>query len=188
MKKTKVYSHALLKIHFPDGARIEAKFLPTENIATVKTIVLSTFLPEHLFQFDLFIAPPRRILADNKSLREEGLVPAAKIHVSWINGASPAPGSPPGSYLRQSLFQFYSAVSCGNAAFPASVGLTDKGKTAQEGDATKGKASREEELMQRMLGKRKGLGPGLGKKIDKGTSEGGGDKKGSAGKPKWFKG
>ena len=39
-------------------------------------------------EFDLYVAPPRRLLNDAKTLAEEELVPAAKIHVSWKAGGS----------------------------------------------------------------------------------------------------
>ena len=199
MKKAKVYSHAKLKICFPDGSYIEAKFLPSETISVVKSIVISTFVPEHstTFQFDLYISPPRRILKDTKSLRDEGLVPAAKIFVSWKNGASPTSISPPGSYLQRQFFQ-NATISKGNEAFPASVGLTDSNSDAKKRSSSKGegagadaasgsaadKSSREEELMQRMLGKRKGLmGFGKGKRSGNSNTK---DSKGP-GKPKWLK-
>ena len=126
-------------------------------------------------------------------MQEEGLVPAAKIHVSWIIGAGPVKGSPPGSYLQRQFYQNV-AISSGNAAFPASVGLMDSNKGTSSSGKKGGKAgglnnqeSREEELMQRMLGKRKGL-LGLGKGKDNGNAKSqDGGKKGS-GKPKWFKG
>jgi hypothetical protein len=58
------------------------------------------------------------------------------------------------------------------------------------------KVSKEEELIQRMLGKRKGLGLGFGKKKGLSVESGSEDitdkpeskNKGSASKPKWFKG
>jgi len=187
MQKAKVYSHAQLKINFPDGVRIEAKFLPNETIQSVKDLVLSTFLPEYsISQFDVYISPPRRVLETNKSLKNEGLVPAAKVHVSWKSG--PMQGSP-GFYIQPRFFQSLSIASV-TSAFPDSVGLNDtknsqtKGKTlSQEG--SDGNISKEEELMQRMLGKRKGLGFGLGKK--KGSSATN-ESKGTTGKPTWFKG
>ncbi len=190
MKNAKVYSHAQLKICFPDGSWIEAKFLPNENIGVVKNVVFSTFCPEHAtsFQFDLYIAPPRRILADRRSLKEEGLVPAAKIHVSWKNGAGPLPNSPPGSYLQRQLYQ-NAAISSGSGEFPSSVAVLDsankKEKSSKGKEKSDGKATKEDELMQRMLGKRKGLlGSGVGKNVGSGNDGG----KKLPGKPKWFKG
>ena len=185
MQKAKVYSYAQIRISFPDGARIEAKFLPNETIQSVKDLVLSTFLPEYsTSQFDVYIAPPRRILDTNKTLKSEGLVPAAKVHVSWKS--CPMQGSP-GFYIQPRFFQSMSIAS-GTSAFPGSVGLNDtensqtRGKTlSQEGSGM----SKEEELMQRMLGKRKGLGFGLGKKKESSATN---ESKGPTGKPKWFKG
>jgi len=201
MKKAKVYSHAQLKIYFPDGARIEAKFLPNETIQSVKDIVVSAFSQEYsmISQFDLYVSPPRRILGNKETLKSEGLVPAAKMHVSWKNG--PMQGSP-GFYLHPRFFQSVSTAKVGTSAFPDSVGLEDtksnqkRGKQTMQGGGADDKISKEEELMQRMLGKRKGLGLGFGKKNGSSAesgSKGGTGKpesgsKGGTGKPKWFKG
>ena len=183
MKKAKVYSHAQLKIFFPDGARIEAKFLPSESIQIVKDIVISTFLPEYaMMAFDLYISPPRRVLDCKMSLRDEGLVPAAKIHVSWKNPPSKAS---PGFCIQPHYFQATSSRNS-TSAFPDAVALEESKKDMDKkmpakvsGKSTK--SSREEELMNRMLGKRKGLG--FGKKSSS-TNE----KSTGTGKPKWFKG
>jgi len=206
MKKQKVYSHAQLRIFFPDGTRIEAKFLPNETIATVKLVVASTF---HLSSdsnaltssFDLYISPPRRILDERKTLKDEGLVPAAKIHVSWKAGSKG--GLPSQSPIQPCYFQPMSGNTgvTGSAtisSFPESVSLEGNAKssftnalsTKVDGTSTEpDKATREEELMQRMLGKRKGLGLGLGKKNLKNQSSSSSSKSSgtSAGKPKWFK-
>jgi len=233
MKKTKVYSHAQLRIYFPDGTRIEGKFLPNECIATVKNVVASTFVQSAssssllasssleaayascLHPFDLYLSPPRRILAEDKSLKQEGLVPAAKIHVSWKNSTSASSSS---TISMSTLIQscFFPASSNGNhvSSFPESKNAVDNNKKrgnvgnmataatskGNESSSEVDKAAREEELMQKMLGKRKGLGFGLGGKLGKNKSKGssnnstsgagGGDKKSSSssgGKPKWFK-
>lgn len=183
MKKAKVYSHAQLKIFFPDGARIEAKFLPSESIQIVKDIVISTFLPEYaMMAFDLYISPPRRVLDCKKSLRDEGLVPAAKIHVSW---KSPPPKASPGFCIQPHYFQATSSRNSATA-FPDAVALGESKKDMDKKMPAKvsgksGKSSKEEELMNRMLGKRKGLGFGKKSSSTEGKSTG-------TGKPKWFKG
>lgn len=165
MKKQKVYSHSQLKIFFPDGSRIEAKFLPNETIAAVRNVVKSTFLIQHQtnFDFDLYVSPPRKILLESKTLREEGLVPAAKLHISWKTGfdKSPVSGSSPGSFIERHFF-ITSSESL-DIAFPSSVSIggedivNTKLPDSNNSDVT----AREEEIMQRMLGKRKGL---LGRK------------------------
>ena len=63
MKQTKVYSHTQLRICFPDGCRIDAKFLPSETVGIIKSVVRSTFLSECqenenlscAFDFDLYV-------------------------------------------------------------------------------------------------------------------------------------
>ena len=199
MKKAKVYSHAQLRINFPDGSYLSCKFHPSETIAVLKQVVQSAFLDElrPRLLFDIYVAPPRRILNDEETLTEEGLVPAAKVHVSWkVNGA-PAVGAPAGSVLRRELFRDHVDVTSGGgqASFPDAknlvgnsearkvVGGGSKGSASRDLDGT-GSGGREEELMQRMMGKKKGF---FGKKG--GASSGGGSLgNGGNGKPKWFKG
>lgn len=188
MKKQKVYSHTQLKIYFSDGSRIEAKFLPNETVAAVRNIVKSTFLPQHQahFDFDLYVSPPRKILSESKSLREEGLVPAAKLHVSWKIGfdKSPVSGSSPGSFIQQHFF-ISSSSSSGNE-FPNSVSIGGEADLNEKmpDRSVSDVAAREEEIMQRMLGKRKGL---LGRS-GKGSSSSMNNSIQDLGKPKWFKG
>jgi hypothetical protein len=176
MKKAKVYSYAQLKIYFSDGARVEAKFLPGESIADVKAVVTSTFVPEcsSVFQFDLYITPPRRVLIESKSISDEGLVPAAKVHVSWKIG--PGKDSMPGSYLHSYLFR-NTPLSHEARSFPNSIPLSDPPK-----DVSNNQSSKEEALMQKMLGKRNGLGFNKSKKANSDEE----DIKGIR-KPKWFK-
>merc|ERR1712113_155333 len=103
--------HVQLRAYFPDGSRLECKFLPHETIAVVKNIISSSFVPSTSsssssssspsgLQFELYVSPPRRILMERNSLTQEGLVPAAKIHISWKDGHSPPAGNRPGAYLQ----------------------------------------------------------------------------------------
>mmetsp|Transcript_14460 Transcript_14460/g.21899 ORF Transcript_14460/g.21899 Transcript_14460/m.21899 type:complete len:811 (+) Transcript_14460:1-2433(+) len=227
MKKQKVYSHVQLRVYFPDGCRLECKFLPSESIAVVKNVISSSFVPmsslllpsSSELQFDLYVSPPRRILVDKNTLTEEGLVPAAKIHVSWKDGHSPPMGNRPGAYLQPHLFaaasiqlqQGIGALGAGRSSagngssFPESKPLTEtedsddkKMKASGRSDNGSGNsaagtkdtlASREEELIRRMMGKKKG-GLGKGRTLGRGTnsdnSDGNNARKG--GRPKWFSG
>lgn len=114
-------------------------------------------------------------------MEEEELVPAAKIHVSWKAGASPVGGS----YLREELF---SGRNTAASTFPEAKPIVKQTTTSTAAAAAKGKdgngsgagaPSKEDQLLQKMLGKKPGfLG---GKKSSSG-------KDGAKGKPKWFKG
>ena len=106
------------------------------------------------------MAPPRRLLDDKKTLEEEELVPAAKIHVSWKVGASPSGGA--GCYLRNELFSGGAGIVA--ASFPNAKPIVNEQKgsvNAQGKDSSGnnggGSQSKEELLMQRMLGKKVGL-------------------------------
>jgi len=203
LKKQKIYSHAQLRICFPDGSRIEAKFLPTETISVVKEQVRSAFVEElrQSLDFELYISPPKRTLDISKSLSDEGLVPAAKIFVSWKDGKSLLSPLSPGSFLNPTLFQATSVAQTltgGNqntTAFPESKPLIENKKEGKVPNATgnadgpKDALTREEEMMKKMLGKRKGLLWNK-KESDKSSanSNTNNDKQQGRGKPKWFKG
>mmetsp|Transcript_28327 Transcript_28327/g.59996 ORF Transcript_28327/g.59996 Transcript_28327/m.59996 type:complete len:659 (+) Transcript_28327:119-2095(+) len=189
MKKAKVYSHAQIRVNFPEGTHLHAKFLPREKVSSIRTIIQSAFQPSlaQTLRFDLYVAPPRRLLKDGNTLEEEGLVPAAKIHVSWKAGASPVGGAM-GYYLRDELF-----AGGKNAAsvFPDAKPIVKEKRALAKSNGTGnssnndsgGAPSKEDLLMQRMLGKKPGL---LGRKSSSGgASQDEAKKKG--GKPNWFK-
>ena len=185
-----VYSHAQIRVNFSDGVSLHAKFLPREKVSTIRSVIKIAFQPSlaQSLDFDLYVAPPRRLLDDMKTLEEEELVPAAKIHVSWKVGASPSEGIA-GCYLRNELFSEGSNIVA--ASFPnakpivndpkASVNAQGKDISSNSGGGTQ---SKEELLMQRMLGKKVGLLGG--RKTSGDNSEKESEKKN--GKPKWFKG
>jgi hypothetical protein len=141
LKQAKVYSHAKLRIQFPDGSALEAKFLPKETLDVVKNLIDECLLVP--LNFDLYVAPPRRKLDFSKTLQEEGLVPAAKCFVSW-KGASP-----PANFLKEELFHSTAP------AYPTAKPLVQEAKKegeAKEDAPTKKKPSREEAMLQRMMG------------------------------------
>ena len=140
LKQAKVYSHAKLRIQFPDGSALEAKFLPKETLDVVKNLIGECLLLP--LDFELYVAPPRRKLDFVKTLQEEGLVPAAKCFVSW-KGASP-----PSNFLKEELFHSTAP------AYPTAKPLVQETKKeeAKEDAPTKKKQSREEAMLQRMMG------------------------------------
>lgn len=174
MKKQKVYSHAQLRIQFPDGSSLEAKFLPKEKIQVVREVIHSCFVPDNL-DFDLYVAPPRRKLQLSNTLHDEGLVPAAKVFVSWAVQGGPSKNAPVGSFLKQNLFSGQASQ-----AYPSSEAVIQQRKKPPPGTASNPKeapkSSKEEDLLRRMMGNR-GSVLGRQKKDD-----------GKSGKPKWFKG
>lgn len=185
LKKGRAYSHAQIRVNFADGSHLHAKFLPKEKVSSIRSIIKSAFLPSVVdsLDFDLYVAPPRRLLDENKTLNDEELVPAAKIHVSWIVGGAPTASSSPGSYLQPGLF---STGGSAGASFPDAKPLVKgqkAGSTSASSEPPSEGQSKEDLLMQRMLGKKGGL---LGTKEKTNSSEKGGQK--SGGRPKWFKG
>jgi hypothetical protein len=139
--------------------------------------------------FDLYVAPPRRLLDDTKTLEGEELVPAAKIHVSWKVGATPVRVGPAGYYLRKELFSEGDKRNAASA-FPNAKTIVDEQKAQismqgrESSDNSGGGAqSKEELLVQRMLGKKVGL---LGGR--KPSSESSDKESEKKTKPKWFSG
>ena len=180
MKKAKVYSHAQIRINFSDGTHLHAKFLPREKVSAIRSVIHSSFQAGQSLDFDLYVAPPRRLLSDDKTLEEEELVPASKIHVGWKAGGAPSSGN----FLRKDLF-----LADGQSAFPDSKPVMKQAATTEKkkGNDSKNNSgnapSKEELLMQRMLGKPSMLGgTSTSKKSDQDEA-----KKSSGGKPKWFK-
>ena len=178
LKKQKVYSHVQLRIQFPDGSSLEAKFLPKETVATVKEVILSAFVMT-AFDFELYVAPPRRQLEMGSTLESEGLVPAAKVFVSWKVNRAPTKAAPVGSFMKPELFRHQAGQ-----AFPAAQSLLESKKAAPKKKAASKevkKSSREEDMLKRMMGGKGGLGGSNRRNTKK-------DDKGSGGgKPKWFR-
>lgn len=116
LQKSKVYSHAVVQAQFPDGTVVRGCFLPHETIravleSLVRDVLLRQVVP--LPAMELYQAPPRRLLPADQSLQELGLVPAAKVYVSWMSPLLPVPVPvvrPPadverGWFLRPELFR-----------------------------------------------------------------------------------
>lgn len=169
LKTQKVYASAILRIQFPDGSALSAKFLPKEHLSVVRNVILENLILPNL-DVELYVTPPRRTLDLKKTLQEEGLVPAAKVFVRWTTGTSP-PVCAIGGFLPPELFHTTTVI------FPESMALEDsKLPAASGGGGGTAKSSDEDALLRRMMG------GGAGGSSSK---SGGGDKNK---KPKWFKG
>jgi hypothetical protein len=198
LERQKVYARATLTIQFSNGMKLVGQCLPTETVGALKQVLRRECFGaavNHVAEdadgdvdmdhrgsatdddFDLFVAPPRRVLKDERTLQEEGLVPAAKIFCTATRA------------LRDDLFQQRSEVSpvvqfpVGQAvaAIAPPDMLPGPATTKKENAATK-KLSREEALLQRMMGGNSKMGTTAGSsKSDNGT-----DKKSAPKKPKWF--
>lgn len=164
LKQTKVYDFTMLRMCLPSGETITAKFRPDETIATViaelkiHCLVMSVDF--------VLVAPPRTVLDETLSLEAAQLVPAAKLTIRWKTNQS--------SSIRPELFQTNDSV-----AFPTGSLIVD-GSTSTSSSTVPTKKTKpsEEELMQRMMGKKIGLG-------QKSSSKPGNTK--PTGVPKWFK-
>jgi hypothetical protein len=192
IKKQKVYSHVQLTIQFSDGCKLSGKFLPKETVATVRDAIVQECLVLHGLErdFDLYVAPPRRLLNLTSTLTEEGLVPAAKIFVSWKGGSTPDKNAPVGSYLEPRLF---GGAASRTSLFPSAQPIVGSASTnnnnsqdgsSEGGDKKEKKGSKEEDLLKRMMGGSRGLGGGGGGSKSSAKDK---DAKPSGGKPKWFK-
>lgn len=201
LQKAKVYSHTVLTLQFPDGAKVLGCFGLHETIAAVCDALRNDCFDSSVVagELDLIQTPPRRVLDPKQSLQQLGLVPAAKVVVSWKK--APQPPSPsgnagPGWYLQQHLFPSdpassssttTAAAAAASSLFPSSRPVVDPGVN----DASAGAAapstdlppvppeSREEALLRRMMGGGGGLMGGGGRRL----GGGGGTASGEGGAP-----
>ncbi|KAL3940883.1 MAG: hypothetical protein SGBAC_004649 [Bacillariaceae sp.] len=161
IKKSKVYSHTLLAITFPDGCSCKGQFLPAETVHSVMESIRQEVLTEGFQseEFELYITPPRTKLLPHQTLSALDLVPAAKVFVSW---KSPAKLKGTLAYMNPGLFQ-----SSGGPSMPSGLSVLagDKGSSnlkAASSDQTaaaaakkkkKSKGERQAEMLKRMMGK-----------------------------------
>lgn len=174
MKKQKVYSHTQLRICFPDGSSLSARFLPCEKISTVKELVQSALTADFQTEpFDLYITPPRMVLNDLRSLADEQLVPAAKLHVSWKRSTAATKSGQEDCI--QSVF-FRSKDT--DMSYPGAKSVADELAAAEARNKPKQSAKKisEDDMIRRMMGQSKSFGSG-----------GNSAKSSKSGKPKWFK-
>ena len=206
MKRARVYSHVQLCIHVPvqigqnstSVVQFSAKFLPRETIGdVVDALIQDCFLSSVTrADFELYITPPKRVLSNySQTLLQEGLVPAAKVFCRWRELDS----SPSASEVFQSQWvDELNSLESGNLnpslAFPTSVPVISANSTNKAAEATndpsddlkskkKPSISKEDALLQRMMG-RKGKNPPKEKKnVDDAPSKNGNN---GANVPKWF--
>jgi PUB domain/UBX domain len=216
LQRQRVYAHVLLSIACPDGTKIAGQFRPDETIGAVigalqsdcftRVSSTTTTSPstnnDHDLEFDLYVTPPRRLLLPQQTLTEAGLVPAAKIFLSWKGWAAEAMKSSHHGTASWISAQLLSNNNDDNAsairdalAFPASVPVVAPPSSLaaatamdvdQDSKPAAKKLSKEEQLLRRMMG---GSGSGSG---NTGSSNILGGGKGAApkkpsGQPKWFK-
>jgi len=165
MKKAKVYSHTNLRISFSNGHSLSCRFLPSETINVVKSIIIESLVDEYAKEpFDLYVTPPRTVMQINHTLAEAQLVPAAKLHVSWKSRNADLKGN----CIKEEL---YSRKTENTFSYPKSR------KVAEERSSDDSRSKREDDLVARMMGNSKSIGKkaASSSKID------------SKPKPKWFK-
>ena len=174
MKKQKVYSHTQLRICFPDGCSLSARFLPSEKICTVKQLVQSAMTENFQAEpFDLYITPPRMVLNDMRSLADEQLVPAAKLHVSWKR-SSAATISGKVDCIRGVYFRSNDTT----VSYPGVKNVAEELAAAEAKNKPKlAKKMNEDDMIRRMMGQSKSFGAS-------GRSSA---KSSKSGKPRWFK-
>ncbi|KAL7575124.1 hypothetical protein ACA910_000491 [Epithemia clementina (nom. ined.)] len=173
LKKEKVYSHVTLTIQFPTGHYVRGQFLPKETIQTVVESLQNDCLTDAVFPnkttagnycLELYVTPPRRLLGINQTLQQEGLVPAAKVFVSWKKGHGPKSSSSGQNepFLYPHLFA--STEAAPSVLYPTAQAVAAAAAEQQERDAAAAEASnttnkkkkkkgdREDEMLKRMMG------------------------------------
>lgn len=149
IKKQKVYSHTTLTIQFPDGSKLQGHFLQKAKIKDiVQSLQDDCLITKN--DLDLYVTPPRRLLTG--TLQQEGLVPAAKVFVSWKTSVPTTP------FLRPELYNKVPGIA---TVFPASQAIAAAPASSQKPQSSKDepkpkkkKESREEAMLRRMMGKK----------------------------------
>jgi hypothetical protein len=157
LMKSKVYSHTQVRVDFPDGDWLSAKFLPHEKISTVKDTIRSVLIAALSdVRFDLYVTAPKRLLNETSTLAEENLVPAAKIRVVWYESFHAV-----SSCIRPEFFRTDHGATL---SYPDAVPIVEDGEkaivptenqTLESGSNSQ--SSKEDELVRRMLGKQSSL-------------------------------
>ena len=75
------YRKTVVRVQFPDHVVLQATFLSGQNVSDVENF-LRQFLASPRMNFELFVAPPRTVLAPDVSLLDAGCVPSANIYFS----------------------------------------------------------------------------------------------------------
>ena len=177
LEKSKVYSHVILSIQFPDGTSLRGKFLPLETVARVQQVVLECCRDDEIASegqkrdesaaeslLELYVTPPRRKLIPTKTLSDEGLVPASKVYVSWKKQGTPKVGLSPGHFLLPELFAPTASrdmqPASGGAEFPTSKPVADSIEAEANLPAAANKVpkkkkakNKEDDLLKRMMGR-----------------------------------
>ncbi|KAH8066674.1 hypothetical protein JL720_12666 [Aureococcus anophagefferens] len=124
LEKLRVYDVAAIKVQFPDRTVLGARFHPREPVAAVYAAVRGVLAPGAP-DFALFVSPPKRDLPPGGgTLADLGLVPAAKVFVSW---ASPATGP----YLSDASLALLDA-DVAASAFPEAKPVAERTPAAAE--------------------------------------------------------
>jgi hypothetical protein len=171
LRKTQVYSHSQLAIQFPDATLVKANFLVTETVgAVIQELKLHVLQLDHNSDSDanvdleLYQTPPRRLFKSNETLQSLGLVPAAKVYVSWKQPPpKPKNDKAVAWYIRPELLVISSDGPALPTAVPvvsaASMNESDDKELASATTATtapkkkKTKAEKEANLLAKMMGK-----------------------------------
>lgn len=74
----------IVRFEFPSDVVVQASFLPTDSIGTLREFVGAMLIDEASSSFYLFTTPPKVELKDvSMSFYEAGLLPRARIHVGF---------------------------------------------------------------------------------------------------------
>lgn len=152
LEKKRVYAHVTLTIQFPNSQKLVGMFAPKTTIAMVKRAMIQECCRDSsaVSSLELFITPPRRVLHDQNTLDGEGLVPAAKVFCTTNIEIRPELFTQTSSTTTtavEALYPVGQSLTASNALPPP----TTKAEAVKEGPK-KVKLSREEKMLQRMMG------------------------------------
>ncbi|CAM9099432.1 unnamed protein product [Hapterophycus canaliculatus] len=91
LRSTKIYPYVIVRVRMPGGVYLQARFNPDETLTTVYEVIGASLAKEadadgeRCHDFELFMAPPTRVLArDGISLQDSKVMaPACVLHLRW---------------------------------------------------------------------------------------------------------
>lgn len=84
LKRTKVFTHVVIRVQLPDRCIIQAYFSSQEKTSQIYEVVKSCLaVPPGSGSFYLYSSPPYQVIDPEKTLHNCGLYPSALIYLGW---------------------------------------------------------------------------------------------------------
>ena len=86
------FTRVTVRLRLPDRFMLQGVFTPDATVGDLRAFLRAALRAPDAVRFHLFVAPPKAVLADpRRTLWQEGLVPAALVHVGIDDGPGDTP-------------------------------------------------------------------------------------------------